>query len=215
MSPPVDANFPAPQRNNDRHGFLGGEEKKFGRRRNVPAAPPFTVEIEIHSRPFGERAYTGFLGSAGSRRKSSAKWRLRIDCFSALGFAQVARYARLHRQTVTTALDDDLKKLEGRAFYRAEWATEVLQRYHAAIPSLDEEPARQLRTLHRWMFVPPTLWPFNVQDVLADCVATAPGPGQNRRENDGHYCTCHAPWGDPNSMKRPNFCRMKPLLYHP
>ena len=30
---------------------------------------------------------------------------------------------------------------------------------------------QQLRALYNWMFVPPTLWPFNIQDVLADCLA--------------------------------------------
>ena len=29
-----------------------------------------------------------------------------------------------------------------------------------------------LRPLYQWMFVPPTLWPFNVQDVLEDCVGS-------------------------------------------
>ena len=24
--------------------------------------------------------------------------------------------------------------------------------------------------LYDWMFVPPTLWPFNIQDVLEDCL---------------------------------------------
>ena len=81
------------------------------------------------------------------------------------------RYARLHRKTVATALELDLKKLEARAFDRAEWAEEVLRRYHAATPNLHGPVARQLRLLYDWMFVPPTLWPFNVQDVLAECLA--------------------------------------------
>ena len=69
---------------------------------------------------------------------------------------------------MTTALDDDLKKLQTRAFDRAEWAADCLRRYHAAIPKLDAAVAQQLRRLYDWMFVPTTLWPFNVQDVLED-----------------------------------------------
>jgi hypothetical protein len=72
---------------------------------------------------------------------------------------------------MTKALALDLKKLKARAFDRAEWAEEVLRRYHAATRNLDAVVAQQLRGLYHWMFVPPTLWPFNVQDVLEDCLA--------------------------------------------
>ncbi len=72
---------------------------------------------------------------------------------------------------MTKAVNLDLKKLEDRAFDRAEWAEDVLRRYHATTPKLADGVAQQLRPLYNWMFVPPTLWPFNVQDVLADCLA--------------------------------------------
>jgi hypothetical protein len=72
---------------------------------------------------------------------------------------------------MTKTVDRDLKKLQARAFDRAEWAGEALQRYHAAIAKLDDATVQQLRVLYCWMFVPPTLWPFNVQDVLEDCLA--------------------------------------------
>jgi hypothetical protein len=70
------------------------------------------------------------------------------------------------------ALALDLKKLKARAYDRAEWAEGVLRRYHSAMQKLDDVVAQtQLRGLYHWMFVPPTLWPFNVQDVLVDCLA--------------------------------------------
>jgi hypothetical protein len=72
---------------------------------------------------------------------------------------------------MTKALDLDLEKLNARAFDRAEWAEGILRRYHAATPNLGEAVAQQLRALYNWMFVPTTLWPFNVQDVLEDCLA--------------------------------------------
>jgi len=72
---------------------------------------------------------------------------------------------------MTNALDLDLEKLKARAFDRAEWAEPVLRRYHAATSKLSAAIAQQLQALYNWMFVPPTLWPFNIQDVLEDCVA--------------------------------------------
>jgi hypothetical protein len=69
------------------------------------------------------------------------------------------------------ALASDLHKLESRAFDRAEWAKEVLRRYHIQVPKLSDAVSQQLHGLYDWMFVPPTLWPFNVQDVLEDCLA--------------------------------------------
>jgi hypothetical protein len=80
---------------------------------------------------------------------------------------------------VTRALDLDLKKLKARAYHRAEWAEEVLRRYHSAVLNLNDVDAQQLRALYNWMFVPPTLWPFNVQDVLTDCL-TAVEKGKRR-----------------------------------
>jgi hypothetical protein len=71
---------------------------------------------------------------------------------------------------MTKALNLDLKKLKVRAYDRAKWAGEVLRRYHAATRNLDGGVDQQLRALYNWMFVPPTLWPFNVQDVLEDCL---------------------------------------------
>ena len=75
-------------------------------------------------------------------------------------------------QPVTKALNLDLKKLKSRAYDRAGWAEGVLRRYHSVILNLSDVDAQQLRALYNWMFVPPTLWPFNVQDVLTDCLTT-------------------------------------------
>ena len=84
---------------------------------------------------------------------------------------------------MTTALDLDLAKLNARAFDRADWAEKALQRYHSVIEKLDAVVAQQLSGLYRWMFVPPTLWPFNVQDVLEDCLAALE---QGKRLNSRH-----------------------------
>jgi hypothetical protein len=73
---------------------------------------------------------------------------------------------------VTDALAADLKKLEARAFHSAEWAGEVLRRYHALLHKLGDVNAGRVRALYLWMFVPPTLWPFDVNHLLADCLTT-------------------------------------------
>jgi len=84
---------------------------------------------------------------------------------------------------MATALDLDLKKLKARAFYRAEWAEDVLRSYHAIIPKLNAATAQQLWPLYEWMFVPTTLWPFHIQNVLADCLAAL---GKGKSLNASH-----------------------------
>lgn len=71
---------------------------------------------------------------------------------------------------MTKALDLDLQKLQARAFDRAEWAEEAIRHYHAALLHLGDAALQPMRGLYAWMFVPTTLWPFNVQDVLEDCL---------------------------------------------
>jgi hypothetical protein len=88
----------------------------------------------------------------------------------------------LARKTMTKALALDLEKLQTRAFDRADWAEDCLRRYHAAAAKLDASRLLPLRGLYDWMFVPPTLWPFNIQDVLEDCLTTlAKGKRLNAR----------------------------------
>jgi len=66
----------------------------------------------------------------------------------------------------------DLEYLKSRAYHRAEWAEGTLRHYHAARLKMKEAVEPQLRPLYDWMFVPPTLWPYNVQDVLENCLTT-------------------------------------------
>jgi hypothetical protein len=68
------------------------------------------------------------------------------------------------------ALNLDLEKLQAQAFHRAEWAEAVVRRYHAALPKLNTVAVEQLHGLYRWMFVPYSLWPFNIQDLFEDCL---------------------------------------------
>lgn len=77
-----------------------------------------------------------------------------------------------HVNSREVAIDCDLKKLNALAFDRAEWAEDVLGQYHALLPKLSRVTAQQLNPLYRWMFVPTTLWPFNIQDLLENCLAS-------------------------------------------
>ena len=72
---------------------------------------------------------------------------------------------------MTKALERDLKKIESRAYHFAEWAEDTLRRYHAAIPNWQDAAAARLRALYDWMFVPLTLWPFNIHEMLNDLLA--------------------------------------------
>ncbi len=120
-------------------------------------------------------------GGTDRRQGKRLFWReVKLCCARAAGSVQTRYGATLGNattagsaspSTMTKALQLDLKKLQARAFDRAEWAGEVLQRYHSAIQNLDDVTAQQLCDLYHWMFVPPTLWPFNIQDVLVDCLA--------------------------------------------
>lgn len=72
---------------------------------------------------------------------------------------------------MTKALECDLKKLESRAYHAAEWAEDTLRRYHDAVPNLQNASATRLRVLYEWIFVPLTLWPFNIHAMLNDLLA--------------------------------------------
>ena len=80
-------------------------------------------------------------------------------------------YARRHRSAMTKALALDLKRIRAQAFDRADWAEPAVRHYHAVTAKLDALTVKTLRGLYDWMFVPTTLWPFNIQDVLEDCLS--------------------------------------------
>lgn len=70
-----------------------------------------------------------------------------------------------------STLNQDLKKIHAQAFDRVDWAEQELRRYHAVTAKLDGSTVKSIQVLYDWMFVPTTLWPFNIQDVLEDCLS--------------------------------------------
>ena len=68
-------------------------------------------------------------------------------------------------------LEIDLHRLQAQAFDRADNTEPLLRRYHATSTRFSTADAPALTKLHEWVLVPISLWPFNVQDVLAACLA--------------------------------------------
>jgi hypothetical protein len=77
---------------------------------------------------------------------------------------------QLHQPPPTSALTTDLARLESRAYGIGEWAAGILQRYHAQLASFSKEDTQALAHLHAWVFVPLTLWPFSITDLLHQCL---------------------------------------------
>lgn len=69
------------------------------------------------------------------------------------------------------ALQEDLRRLQSRAYGVADWAGDALRRYHACAPGLSGRDASLLDCLHAWIFVPLTLWPFSMTDLLTECLS--------------------------------------------
>lgn len=64
----------------------------------------------------------------------------------------------------------DLAKMQERSYHMGEWTEPVIRRYHVLAPTGTHPGVAAVRAFHAWLFVPPTLWPFNVLDMLAGCL---------------------------------------------
>ncbi len=65
----------------------------------------------------------------------------------------------------------DLKKMAARAFHMPEWTAATLRRYHSWLVTGPHAEDACLQPLYAWLFVPPTLWPFNVHHTLEGCLS--------------------------------------------
>jgi hypothetical protein len=79
--------------------------------------------------------------------------------------------ASVEWEAMPSRLQQDLKRLDALAFHRREWSELEIRRYHEIRRAKGDAVLEGLKGLYRWMFVPITLWPFNIHDVLADCLA--------------------------------------------
>ena len=64
----------------------------------------------------------------------------------------------------------DLRKMQTRAYHMREWTETTIRRYHASLAKGSHPDLPALQSFYAWLFVPPTLWPFNVLDVLNGCL---------------------------------------------
>ena len=64
-------------------------------------------------------------------------------------------------------LEADLRRLSSLAFRRTEWSEQEIRRYHELREAKGEQACVEIAALYGWMFVPITLWPFNIHDVFA------------------------------------------------
>ena len=84
---------------------------------------------------------------------------------------------------MASRLQQDLKRLSALAFHRRECGEPEIRRFHEIRRLKGDAAMEDLVGLYRWMFVPISLWPFNVQDVLADYLAAlAKGKRLNSRQ---------------------------------
>lgn len=77
---------------------------------------------------------------------------------------------KLQPEPPTAALATDLARLKSRAYGIGDWAAGVLQRYHSQVASFSKQDAETLAHLHAWVFVPLTLWPFSITELLCQCL---------------------------------------------
>jgi len=71
-----------------------------------------------------------------------------------------------------STLKQDLEKLDALAYHRREYSHSDLRRYHALARKKGSAVPVELDVLHRWMLVPLTLWPLNIQDIFSACLDT-------------------------------------------
>ena len=65
-----------------------------------------------------------------------------------------------------SSLGKDLKRLGALAYHRLESGGPRIRRYHKIRREKGAGAARSVAPLYQWMFVPLTLWPFNIEQVF-------------------------------------------------
>jgi len=71
---------------------------------------------------------------------------------------------------MTPRLKADLKRLDALAYHRREWSEDTMTRWHDLLRERGAAAIAPIRALYEWMFVPVTLWPFSIHDVLDTCL---------------------------------------------
>lgn len=72
---------------------------------------------------------------------------------------------------MASRLQQDLKRLDAFAFHRRDLSEPEIRRYHEIRRDKGDATVEKVQGLYQWMFVPITLWPFNIQNVFDSCLA--------------------------------------------
>ena len=67
-------------------------------------------------------------------------------------------------------LQADLAKLDTLAYDRRAYSEDDLIRYHALLSKKGKKALALIDSLYRWMLIPVTLWPINIQPVFQTCL---------------------------------------------
>ncbi len=62
--------------------------------------------------------------------------------------------------------DSDTRRLASQAYRRLDWSRDILKRCKA-LQKHDPSAFRSIEALHNWFLAPVSLWPFNLQELLA------------------------------------------------
>ena len=71
---------------------------------------------------------------------------------------------------MASRLQQDLERLGALAFHRREYSEPDIRRYHKIRRAKGDAAITEAELLYQWMFVPITLWPFNIHQVFAACL---------------------------------------------
>ncbi len=71
---------------------------------------------------------------------------------------------------MASRLQQDLKRLGALAFHRREYSEPDIRRYHEIRRDKGDAAVQEMELLYQWMFVPITLWPFNIHNVFDSCL---------------------------------------------
>jgi len=68
-------------------------------------------------------------------------------------------------------ISQDLERLRPLAYHRLEWSRDLVRRFHEMRQAVAASPdGRLIEQVYEWLFVPLTLWPVNMHDLLAQAL---------------------------------------------
>lgn len=68
-------------------------------------------------------------------------------------------------------ISQELERLRPLAYHRLEWSGDLVRRFHEMRQAVSVSPdGRLVERVYEWIFVPVTLWPVNMHDLLAQAL---------------------------------------------